>query len=981
MNLVKPIVKYYLLVMLILLALTDINFSQKKTLQNLKLKENAISQIKEGRYGEAIDLLNKYIAAEPNEPEGYNYRGLCFENRGQYFNAITDYRRAIALNGNYKDAVTNLNRVKEIWYPILKKKIHGHEREIAINPNIPVNYLEIGKSYRYMEEWDFAEQWYDKYLEKDPNASADEIIRFTEILAKTQHIKKGELILKKWLEKYPEDWRLWSKYGYFTMWLGNYKNAEKAFNTALGFKPFFQEALDGLDLATRHAYVTQIDPRRDEKEFPIDKYYRILRYNKKDYETRWKLVDELIKEERIEEAYQQLLILRVDQSNDPRFEEKWNYVVKFKTETYELRVADYKKSVAANPKDKISVSKLAEYYQYLEEYDSSYQVLYNYFDLVPDEKDAKLRFQYANAIAWTKDFNGALEVTDGLLKDYPGNLDYQLLRAQLSVWSTQDIPLAKKYLYNVLEKRSEDFDAILAMSSLYLVEQNFDSAQVYVDIAAKIDPNNSEVLLNQTNIEFQKMRVEEEKRFAILEEGRKLVMKDDCEAAIPYYEKYLAEAQPNSQVLKEFGDVLYCAKQYDRAIDIYDQAIAQGDGYDAVLQKGKVYYSSGDSTNAELVFKNLSDQYPNEFEPKMYLGDTYVKLKKYEYADEIYDTLLTWDLDSTQKSLITQRKEWVPPYGFAGVLKSFPASIGFAPSASFYSDNLSFRIKKFGGRLDLGINYFLTIGVSFFKTYITASQSSLDSATIQKMFAVNGVTFTGNKSFTTFKGWLFFKFSDLFSAAVGSGPINMQGFPRGNETEVYAKYEKKDRFSFVGSYLRSEGALILYSPYLIDLTINSKRLFASQLKFQGDYFINKEYKLSGYFQYINATDGNEGNDFMFRIGKYFDVDLIAGYEYYFANYKYSGANSPYYYSPANFESHSVWADYILEKTNYSDISIGGKLGYIPLSQQTTLEGHIKVYYKYSESFQLTGELSYGNTYRINSSYRYFGGSISAYWSL
>jgi len=963
------------------MALSDFYFAQKKSTPDNKLKTDALSQMKAGRYGEAIDLLNKYIAANPNDPEGYNNRGLCFENRGQYFNAITDYRRAIALDGKFKEAITNQNRIKEVWYPILKKKIRGHEREIAINPNTPVNYLEIGKSYRYMEEWDFAEQWYDKYLEKDPNASADEIIRFTEILAKTQHIKKGEIILKKWLEKYPEDWRLWSKYGYFTMWLGNYKNAEKAFNTAIGFKPFFQEALDGLDLATRHAYVTQIDPRRDEKEFPIDKYYRILRYNKKDYETRWKLVDELIKEERIEEAYQQLLILRIDQSKDARFEERWNYVVKFKTETYEARIIDYKKAYLTNPKDKFAVSKLSEYYQYLEEYDSSYQVLYDYFKLVPDEKEAKLRFQYANAIAWTKDFNGAIEVVDGLLKDYPNNLDYQLLRAQLSVWNTQDIPLAKKYLFNVLKKRDDDFDAILAMSSLYLVEQNFDSAQVYVDIAAKLDPNNSEVLLNQTNIEFQKMRVEEEKRFAILEEGRKFVIKEDCESAIPYYEKYLAEAQPNNQILKEFGDVLYCAKKYNRAIEMYDQAIAQGDNYEAALQKGKVYYSSGDSINAEIVFKKLSDENPNEFEPKMYLGDTYVKLKKYELADEVYDSLLVWDIDSTQKSMVEQRKNWVPPYGFSGVLKSFPASIGFAPSATFYSDNLSFRIKKFGGRLDLGINYFLTLGVSFFKTYITATKSSVDSATVQKMFSEHGVVFIGDNSFTTFKGWLFFKFSDLFSAAIGIGPINMKGFPRGNETEVYAKYEKKNYYSFTGSYLRSEGALILYSPYLIDLTINSKRLFASQLKFQGDYLIKKEFKLSGYFQYITATDGNEGNDLMFRFGKYFDPELLAGYEYYYANYIYSGISSPYYYSPANFESHSAWAEYSLEKTDYSDISIGGKFGYIPLSQQTTIEGHVKVYYKYSDSFQLTGELSYGNTYRLTSSYRYFGGSISAYWSL
>jgi cytochrome c-type biogenesis protein CcmH/NrfG len=53
------------------------------------------------------------------------------------------------------------------------------------------------------------------------------------------------------------------------MWLGKYRNAENAFRTALQFKPFFKEAQDGLDQATREAYVTQQDPRAFEKEFPM----------------------------------------------------------------------------------------------------------------------------------------------------------------------------------------------------------------------------------------------------------------------------------------------------------------------------------------------------------------------------------------------------------------------------------------------------------------------------------------------------------------------------------------------------------------------------------------------------------------------------------------------------------------------------------------------------------------------------------------
>jgi tetratricopeptide (TPR) repeat protein len=233
--------------------------------KNESLRKSALTQMNAGRFGEAIDLLNKFISANPQYAEGYNLRGICHRARNQFQNAVLDFRRAVKLKPDYRDAARNLAEAQAIWYAELEKKILGHKREIAINPDTPYNYLEIGKSYRWMEEWALAEEWYDQYLARDDDASPDEIIRYSEILAKTKHIRKGEKILKIYVERYPDDWRLWSKYGYFTMWMGRYKNAAKAFRTALQFKPYFKEAQDGLDMATKQAYVTQQDPRAFEK--------------------------------------------------------------------------------------------------------------------------------------------------------------------------------------------------------------------------------------------------------------------------------------------------------------------------------------------------------------------------------------------------------------------------------------------------------------------------------------------------------------------------------------------------------------------------------------------------------------------------------------------------------------------------------------------------------------------------------------------
>ncbi|MGQ9644536.1 MAG: tetratricopeptide repeat protein, partial [Ignavibacterium sp.] len=179
-----------------------------------KLLDDSKLLISSGRYGEAIELLNRFVASNPQSAEGFNLRGNCHEKRGNYEQAVYDYRTAIRISPNDKIISENLKRAENDWYRLLYNQIEGYKREIAINPSVAKNYLEIGKCYKNLGEWSEAEIWYDLYLEKE-EASADEMLRYTEILAKNNHIQKGEPYLKNFVEKYPDDHRLWSRYGYF----------------------------------------------------------------------------------------------------------------------------------------------------------------------------------------------------------------------------------------------------------------------------------------------------------------------------------------------------------------------------------------------------------------------------------------------------------------------------------------------------------------------------------------------------------------------------------------------------------------------------------------------------------------------------------------------------------------------------------------------------------------------------------------------
>jgi hypothetical protein len=153
---------------------------------------------------------------------------------------------------------------------------------------------------------------------------------------------------------------------------------------------------------------------------------------------------------------------------------------------------------------------------------------------------------------------------------------------------------------------------------------------------------------------------------------------------------------------------------------------------------------------------------------------------------------------------------------------------------------------------------------------------------------------------------------------------------------------------------------------------------AQLYKIEGYYRHRDGLKLAGNFQYIAVDDGNEGNDFYFRIGRYFYKDLVIGYEYAFDNYKWK---SPYYYSPRNFESHSIWLDNEIDRKENLRTTLGGKLGIIPQNRLIILAGYFEGEYSPYKNLLITGRIGIGSTSRDNSSYRYFSGQLSVYWTI
>lgn len=984
--------KYSILILFFLFAASGVFVAQKKNVdQSEVFKKTGIDHMNAGRYGEAIDMFKKYVAANPRLSDGYYLRGQCYEKRSEFFNAVEDYRHAYQLcpdnrpgdRAMYEKA---LNRTLEVWHKQLERKIEGHKREIAINPANPFNYLEIARSYRNWEKYPESEFWYDEYLRRNDQAPPDHILNYTEVLARTRSIEKGERILRKYIERYPNDHRLLSNYGYFLIWLGRFRQAEQVFLQALKLKPFFKEAQDGLDRSRMEAYLDQYDPRLKQKAFPIDVFYRNLKKDPSDNDTRMKLVEELIKYERIEEAYKQLLILRAKLPEDPKVEEKWTFVQAFRDTVYRQRINQLLDKLDKTPNDKATVMRLTDYYDYMQDYIAAVSTIDSYLERNPNEKDPAVYYKLARMAAWGRDFNKAYPAVNKLLEDYPDNLDYQLLKGQIMIWVPRDTVSQKAFnidsvlvrtlLTNVLAKRPDNLEAVMAMAQQEVFNKNFPKAQEYADRAKAIDPLDDNVQRLQGIIDLAVQTEEEIKLYAILQEGQKLVLAEKPAEAIPYYLEYLSKAEPNIDIKRELGVVYQAAKMYDDAKRIYDEVLSERFDYDAAMWRAKLNYATGDSIASAMQSRQILAERPNEWEPRLLLGDSYLKMKMYDSASVHYDILREMVKDSTAfepdvySSLVEElklRKKWIPVTGLKAILESFPNYIALSPMAMFYSDNLSFKINRVGGRLELGVAQFLSLGVSFYRTRVNAKSESLVPETLE---TINNLTL--DQSFTTFKGHVFLTLSDEIKLGVGLGRASTPAFGV-DDVDAFLSAEKKNSYKVTLSYQNTDAVLILYSPYLID-----QRLYSQIIKLEWGYTAPSQIEFTGYYNYLTVDDGNAGNDLQLRLGRRFYDYLIAGYEYMYSNYKLKSAN---YYSPTNFESHSLYLKIDLEDTKEWKVGTGGKVGYIPYGSLISLMGYVNAKYIPTEKLSFQGSLTLASTSRDRSSYKYISVELSAFWAL
>lgn len=998
------------------------------------MKRQGIAHMDNGKYGEAIDLFNKYIANNAQEPEGYNLRGLCHEKRQIYKYAVLDFRRAIHLTPNNSEYRANLDRVILIWYPLLRKKIEGHKREIAIDPTIAVNYLEIGKSYRWLEEWSRAELWYDKYLALDDDASPDEIIRYSIILAKVGHIKKGEIVLKKWVDRYPEDWRLWSRYGYFTLWLGNRDNAANAFRNALGFKPFFKEAQDGLDIATDNGYMVKNEPRAFERRgYPIDIGYAKLSRDPFDFEIRFKLVENLITADRIEEAREQLNILKDKHSERARYKELDAKLTPMLEEKYSSLLQESIAKLKQDPDNKYIVKEVADYYARLKQYEEANEIMEEYLAMHPE--DNEMRESYADILAHSGDFVGGAEILSELI-DNGYSSDKIVEKAANYYGNDFDYDNSIRVIEDHIEEKSistsKDLKFILA--KYYAWNYQWDDAREQVEELLEVYPDNNEYKLFDSQLIVWTV---DDSEFGIAEEN---------------FREVLLEDPNNLGGLLGLATIYSWKREYPEAKELIDRAyknfpdnqeVASVESfYNAQLgleddrKKNEVRSEAGELVeNGEL--ESALEKYNEYFEMvgnsprgayKEY-ASVNMGLENYDAAIEIYDDLLEYEyeydiaitrayaylwngdsLNALNQFLELSETDTENYNAKMGLATAYALNEEYGDAEDLYDELLeetedSVQVNLLRQKKDMlpmygaiaGLNsafqFILPHNLSFIPTFtfyddnqeLTYYQYGLRAEVgMFSYFTIGGSWLrthihSSNKNFlvdsqmlTELSGQLYFYPFEHFSIGGSLGRLNIEGELHKNIGTLEARWFSDDLLLRVG-YRDTDARLLLFSPNLIYQSYD-----AYVYSFSANYRLDDRYKFLLFYQYFTISDNNVANDLRFRFGKVFRENFFFGYEYFFSDY---GFSSSIYYSPQEYSTHSIWVDYEYSEINNLDLIFGGQIGYAPSIDFIIGNIYADASYIVMDNLMLNGRVTYGHSYRFTSSYQFITILLSAYWSI
>lgn len=295
----------WILVLLLLLGAA----APTATLAQDQEKQRADTAINEGRYGEALSILQTQITDVTQDAELFLLRARAFEGREEYQRAIADYERVLQLQAGNAAATAGLQRVRS-RYQQPRGDLDNMRRLVQSNPESIKFRLQFADALYEAGMYREAAEHYEVYLGMT-QGTPDILRRYLISIASYEGDNaRGERVAEEYLRYYPSDDDLHMRLGYFRLWQGEYSQARDAFEAALRLNPNNEEAERGLQQAQRPATAERQGEQAPAQEaFAVDRLARELERNPNNDDKRYDLARELIENKRYWEAYEQLKVL------------------------------------------------------------------------------------------------------------------------------------------------------------------------------------------------------------------------------------------------------------------------------------------------------------------------------------------------------------------------------------------------------------------------------------------------------------------------------------------------------------------------------------------------------------------------------------------------------------------------------------------------------------------------------------------------
>ncbi|MEO8231093.1 MAG: tetratricopeptide repeat protein, partial [Ignavibacteriota bacterium] len=607
----------------------------------------------------------------------------------------------------------------------------------------------------------------------------------------------------------------------------------------------------------------------------------------------------------------------------------------------------YEEHLLKDPTNKKNLLELAKFYSLNNNYLSAEDAYKKYLAIYPN--DSEVKYKLAQILMWQNNLCDASTIANELIQLSPGNKDYLLLAAQINYWLDRDLSYSQSLFEKVLSIDPKNTEAMFGLANLYIRTNNVSEAENLISEISLIDSTSEKYVMLNSDVENLKTQNELAKNYKILEEARVFSANKNYDSSIKSFKEYLINDPENKSVKLELADVYIANSELNKSIKIYDELLKSGSDYEIEKQRAKVYLWKSDSLSALQEFKKLNQKNSEDVETKMLLGDSYLQNGQVQNARNIYENLL---IKSPDSHILKMRLGWLggsDKFSF----DRFPTFIQLIPRASYFTDNTDFSYLNYGVGFDLGVTNFLTLGFS-------GSRGKLSSE-------VNDLRFN------QIKGSAYIKLNETFSASGSFGQTFFVNDLKENIIELSLIAQKKNIFNVTGFLNYSDAAFILYSPFLVN-----NRLNVYQFGLNGEYKFKNGLIVSGKYFYIDVSDNNSGNQFVARLGKVFESNITAGYEYYFYSLK---VGTPLYWSPKNFESHSLWAEWILYQDEVFKFDIGGKVGLIPQNDFVVSEFYASFSYQIIKNLLFQTRYSTGSSFKSGVGYRSNSIQASLIWGL